>query len=356
MIRLLITGAGHPITEGTLTSLRTAAEEPFHIVGVDIPERGSDFEWVDQHFVVPPPSSPEFVSSVLDICKREAINVVVPWSDDEVEAVSRASSDFEELGVALLCGSHRSVERTVDKGTLLFELSKTDIPTPAFELVSSTEELEQAASRLGYPAKKVVIKPRRESCSRGLWILDSEMDLACPYSGPGQQMTLQGFLALLKDIQENGKAIPEYVAMEFLPGQDYSVDALADAGKALFVIPRKRLKAVEGVSQVGQITPDPAVRSMVARVIEEFELHLNVNVQLRYSQVDGGEPLVYEINPRISGSIAANDAAGVSLLYQGIQLALGRPVPDPQSIKVQEGKMVRSWIGRFTPFDRWFTP
>jgi carbamoyl-phosphate synthase large subunit len=356
MIRLLITGAGHPITEGTLTSLRAAAEEPIHIVGVDIPERGRDFAWVDKHFVVAPPGSPEFVSGVLDICRREDIHVVVPWSDDEVEAVARASSEFGQLGVALLCGSHRSVERTVDKGTLLSELSRTDIPTPAFELASSPDEIAQAASMLGYPKKKVVIKPRRESCSRGLWILDREMDLACPYSGPGQQMTLTGFLALLRDVREHGKGTPEYVAMEFLPGQDYSVDALADSGTALFVIPRKRLKAVEGVSQVGQIAPDPAVRAMVSRVIEEFELHLNVNVQLRYSRIDGGEPLVYEINPRISGSIAANDAAGVSLLYRGIQLALGRPVPDPESIRVREGKMVRSWIGRFTPFDRWFTP
>jgi carbamoylphosphate synthase large subunit len=95
---------------------------------------------------------------------------------------------------------------------------------------------------------------------------------------------------------------------------------------------------------------------LVTRVIREFELHLNVNVQLRYSRVDGGEPLVYEINPRISGSIAVNDAAGVSLLYYGIQLALGKPVPPPGSIRVREGKMVRSWTGRFTPLERWFAP
>lgn len=356
MIRFLITGAGHPIAEGTLASLRTAGEEEFHIVGVDIPERGRSFPWVDSHYVVPPSSSSEFLPSLLDVCRKEEIDVIAPWSDDEVEIVSWAVDDLKKLGTVALCSPPRSLERTLDKGTLLEELAKSDIPAPRYALVSEADDLEAAAEELGYPERRVVLKPRRGTCSRGLWVLDREVDLVNPYPGPGQQVSLEALKSLLYHIEEEGKPLPDYVAMEFLPGQDYSVDALADSGQALFVLPRKRLKTEGGISQVGEFVGNREVREMVARVIGEFQLHLNVNLQLKYSEAAGGTPLLYEINPRISGTVGANDAAGVPLLYLGIQLALGRPIPPPEPLRAQEGRMTRSWIPRFTPGPGSFIP
>jgi carbamoyl-phosphate synthase large subunit len=353
---ILITGVGHPIAEATIRSLRQITDAEFYIVGVDVEERGGDFDWVDKHYVVPSATSQEYVSTVLDICRKEDVHVLIPWSDQEVEAVSRAASAFHGLGTATLCGSYESVQRSVDKGKMLQELARTDISIPWFELASSPEQIEKAAKKVGYPENKVVVKPRRESCGRGLWIVDSEIDLIRQHGGPGQRLTLSTLLFILREAERVGKETPDYVVMEFLPGQDYSVDVLADSGEPIFVIPRRRVKTVEGISQVCEIAPNPAVRSMATRIIRELGLHLNVNIQMKYNKVHGGEPLVYEVNPRISGTIFANDGAGINLLYYGIQLVLGNRLPSPESVRVQETRMVRNWVGRYTHADRWFNP
>lgn len=117
---------------------------------------------------------------------------------------------------------------------------------------------------------------------------------------------------------------PSVIAMEYLPGTDYSVDVLANNGRALIIVPRTRLKSLGGMSQVGEILPDPEVSSMVNTIVEAFGFHTNVNVQLRRSNT--GVPLVYEINPRTSGTVAATAASGHNLIYYGINLALGRPI------------------------------
>ena len=73
MLRILITGVGHPIAKGLLENLRKIEENRFYIVGVDLEERGSNFNWIDKHYTVPPAKSPDFVPLVKDICRQEQI-------------------------------------------------------------------------------------------------------------------------------------------------------------------------------------------------------------------------------------------------------------------------------------------
>ena len=40
-------------------------------------------------------------------------------------------------------------------------------------------------------------------------------------------------------MQFTGSAFPELIVMEYLPGEDYSVDVLVDNGKFLSAIPQK---------------------------------------------------------------------------------------------------------------------
>lgn len=353
-LHILITGAGHPVAKGVLESLRRSSEYNLYIVGVDIEERGKSFDWVDKHYIVPAPASNEFADVVLDVCLNEKIQLVVPWSDDEVEVISREAAVFHENGIALLCSPEASIQRTIDKGILLQELRRTDIPVPEFELADSPEGIENAALRLGYPSSPVVVKPRRSSCAKGFWLLDPDIDLK--QFSPSRKLSLNAFTVLLREAQERGQKIPEYIVMQYLQGDDYSVDALAYMGDPLYIVPRLRLKAVEGVSQISEVVCNEEVQATVARIIKAFSLHLNVNVQLRYLYDTSRTPLVYEVNPRISGSIVANDAAGVKLLYFGILLALNKAIPKREELRVVPTRMERYWTERFNQKGDWFNP
>ncbi len=353
-LRVLFTGDGHPVAKSVLESLRRSSDYDLHIVGVDLAERGNGFAWVDRHYTVPGSDTDGFVEVVLDVCLRENVQLVIPWSDDEVEAIARNSAVFHENGIAILCSPYASIKRVIDKGILLQELQRTDIPVPGFVLADTPEEVEAAAIKLGYPSRPVIVKPRRSSCARGFWILDPEVDLKQFF--PSQKLSLNAFATLLHEARGRGQKIPAYVVMQYLEGDDYSVDALAFNGEALYIVPRRRLKAVEGVSQISEVVCNEKVKSIVSRIINEFSLHLNVNIQLRYSHGSTGQPLIYEVNPRISGSIVVNDAAGVNILYFGILSALGKPIPKRKELQVLPTRMTRYWTEEYASQGKWFKP
>ena len=354
--RVLIPGVCHPIASETLARLRYASEDTLYIVGVDLEERGDDHEGVDAFYFVPPATSPHYVRTLLDVCRKERIELVVPWSDLESAAISEAAGDFGSAGVSTLCGPAETVRLALDKASTLEALREHGVPVPAFARASTSAEVERAARERGYPESTVVVKPCMSSGCMGLWFLEPQANMQQRCHGPGQRATLPAFVSMMREYERGGREVPEYVAMEFLPGDDYSVDALASKGEAVYVVPRRRIRATEGISRVGEIAPNAEVRSMVARVVAALGLHLNVNVQLKYSEAAGGHPLVYEVNPRLSGSIVANDAAGAALFFYGIQLALGRPIPPAQDVRLQRTRMFRRWVGRYTHEDEWFTP
>ena len=112
-----------------------------------------------------------------------------------------------------------------------------------------------------------------------------------------------------------------------------------------------------GVSLIGEFPDDQKVRKQVEKVIKEFGFSYNVNIQLKYRKADSSDmPFIYDINPRISGTIVANSGAGINLLYYGIRLALNMPIPDKSELKYSGVKMVRYWQQKFTKTNKQFNP
>jgi carbamoyl-phosphate synthase large subunit len=121
-------------------------------------------------------------------------------------------------------------------------------------------------------------------------------------------------------------SFPEIVAMEFLPGEEYSVDILAENGTPVITVPKKRVETAPGLSVIGEVDLNETIIEQVKNISNEFGFDYNINIQLRESR--NGDFYPYEINPRIAASIDAARRAGANLLYFGIKLALEENVPD----------------------------
>jgi carbamoyl-phosphate synthase large subunit len=232
---------------------------------------------------------------------------------------------------------------------MLQELKNAKISVPEFYLVSDSKKVKEAVKILGYPEKKVIFKPRRSTCAKGLWIIDADANLIQKY--PAQRLTLSALLSLIRDVKASGKNIPDYIVMQYLEGDDYSIDVLAYHGSTIAIIPRKRIHTVEGISQFCEFVDNDEVNIIVKEVIKKFNLHLNVNIQLRYSELIGGNPMIYEINPRISGSIVTNNGIGINLLYYGILLALNKKIPDINYNLLKCTQMYRYWVEKYITFN-----
>src|SRR5215468_10572018 len=92
-IRALITGAGTGSSGNLIRALRAMTPEPC-IVGLNDDRFVLKLSLADRNYLGPAPASNEFVSSMLEIIKRERINVVMPTDDNVVKALSDERDRF----------------------------------------------------------------------------------------------------------------------------------------------------------------------------------------------------------------------------------------------------------------------
>ena len=123
------------------------------------------------------------------------------------------------------------------------------IPAPKSRLVKSPDELQSAAKELGYPKNPVVVKPPVSYGSRGFRVLreGSSWDTTKFLSQKpnATEISLEELLAILsRDEKAN---FPQLMVSEFLPGNEYSVDAFSGK-KVSIAIPRLRKEIVNGIS------------------------------------------------------------------------------------------------------------
>ena len=320
-INVLIAFCGSLATGPNLISLlRGIKEKNINIIGVDSNEENPARFMVDRFYKCPKNKN-KFVNFIKEVCLKEKIDIILPTStENSLMPLKKNINIFDEIGVLIPGMEYHDLQKINDKGCMLESLEKSALPCAKFGVPKTLNEFDKHLAELGYPKKMVVVKPAVSSGNRGFRILKeghsfSYGDLIKKNNEPF--MDANNYRKIIEE--END--FPNIVMMEYLPGQDYSIYCLAKSGASKAIIPFKRLKPGPGLSYISQISMDKRIISLCEKIIEHFNLDWNVNIQMRGSA--DGQPLVYEINPRIAGSIVLTRAAGCNLLHHGIKQILG---------------------------------
>jgi carbamoyl-phosphate synthase large subunit len=291
-LRVLVTGAGGPAAIAAMKSLR--AEESVQLIAADMDPWAAGLYLTGERTLVPAGAAPDFTAVLLDRCRALAVDVVLPTVDAELQPLARARAEFTAAGVALLLAPAAALDVILDKLTLaehcagVVRVPRTELFGPSLDPAGWT-----------YP---VVVKPRRGSGSRGVVIVDSAAELA----------------ALDRS--------PSLIVQEFLPGEEYSVDVLADAaGQVIASVPRLRARVDSGVSVGGRTVHDAEVEWFGRAVAQATGVTYVANVQCR--RTAEGIPALLEVNPRMPGTLGLTIASGVDMPRLALAALLGRPVP-----------------------------
>ena len=102
-ITVLLTAAGAPGTAALLRALRMNGERGVRVIGIDMSPQAIGRHFCDRFFVVPPGSDPAFPEAVLNIVRRENVDIVLPQSSFDLQALADAKERF--LGTAVLVSS-----------------------------------------------------------------------------------------------------------------------------------------------------------------------------------------------------------------------------------------------------------
>jgi len=336
-IHLLMTGAGAPGAAGILQCLWQ--DPAVHITAADVNPHAVGRFLTNDFITIPAANDPAFADTLLSICREKDIHVLMPLVTKELIPLALRKNDFEMAGAKILVSSAASLEIANNKSRLYEFLQWRGMGVPAFKIVETVEQFREAVLELGYPEKNVCFKPSVSNGSRGFRILSEQMDeldLLFNYKPSSTYLRLQDAIRIL-----SSGVFPELLVSEYLPGEEYSVDCLADHGESKLIIPRSRQKMINGISVEGEFVNDESIISYCTQIIKELQLHGNIGIQVKRSAE--GKFLLVEINPRVQGTIAAALGAGVNLPLLAVKQELGLPIP-AEELQVKWGtRFSRYW-------------
>lgn len=291
---VLVTAASRRVALISALQHALACRSPgSRVVATDISPWSPAVHVADAARRVPRSDSPDYVDALLAICEAEAIMLLVPTIDDELEVIARARRRFEVAGVAVAVPSAETVRTCRDKAATAAFLQAHGI---AAATTWTPDTLDAASAPL-----PLFIKPRCGRGSVGAHPIRTRAELAF-------------FLTY----------VPDPVIQPHLATPEYTVDMLCDFdGRLISVVPRERLVIRAGVSDHGRTVRDARLMRLAECCAAAFEFRGAVNFQCR---MEKDVPVIFEINPRFSGGIQLTRAAGADFADWLVQLAMGRQV------------------------------
>lgn len=325
-ITILLTAAGSLFAPEFVHCLKENGERTIHVVGVDCNIDPSIRDYCDSVYTVPTATSSSYIDCLLTICEHENVDILIPFMSVELIPLLNNLSRFEKIGTTISVSNRQSVELCTNKYSLYEAMKKANIQTPNYVKFSTVESFKKAISCIGYPNTAVCVKALSLSGSRGMRIIDpnrSRMDILFNEKPNSVYTTYDDLLSIFN---EEPDCLPDMMAMEYLPGEELSVDVLAENGEIKYMCARLSKTIVASIPMESILINEPKAYAICEKVIRMLEYDGNADFDFRYNEE--GEPVLMEVNPRIAATMAIFKEGGLNLPYLRVKQLLGEQLPN----------------------------
>ncbi len=256
------------------------------IVGVNHDRFTIKASLADLNYVVPVPTSVEFVDAVLDIVERDRINLIMGTDENVVKALSDSRDRFP---FDLFLPRRETIDLCQDKQALNVFFRDRDIPVPRFYEVGSLDDLEGIFAR--FEGDGVLwCRVRRGSLSLGATAV-TNVDQA------------RSWITQWRDLR--GTKVSEFTLGEYLPGRHYIVTSVWYRGRLLLAQATETLSYfAAGNNPSGTFSLTDLARSVVAPEALRISLDAICALEDRpsgafiveFKETSDGNPAIMEIN------------------------------------------------------------
>lgn len=245
---------------------------------------------------LPRTSSDGYLDALLEVVRREQIDLLIPLVDLDLVKLSEARERFAALSCGVIISSAEVVRTCRDKLATFNFLTRSLIDTP--KTWTPDELLARDQHQFPY-----FLKPRFGSASMGNAVIHSDEDL-------------QAFVP----------RVPDAIIQEFVPGIEHTLDVYTGYdGVPRCVVPRERLEVRGGEVVKARTVNHPGIMQVGVRVVEALgECAGLITIQCILSS--DGRIRVLEINPRFGGGVPLAIHAGADFPAWLLAEWLGRPV------------------------------
>ena len=315
---ILFTGIGRRIE--LLQAFRNAAlvlDKRLKLYGADITGTAPALAYCDHVRKVIGMKEPGYIACLLNICKEDKIDLLIPTIDTDLLVLSKNKEKFLTIGTQVLISDPNMITICRDKNltSQFFIHCGLHAPMP----VNDWETYNN-----GFPA---FIKPKNGSSTINAFKVENENDL-------------RTYAAKIED----------YIVQPFVAGKEYTVDVFCDfKGVPVSIVPRERLQIRAGEVLKTKICLDSVMIEEVRLLCKYFKPCGPLTVQLIRDEKTGIDNFI-EINPRFGGGAplsmkaGARSAEALLKLLEGEAVAYYTDIADgaiysrfDQSVCVKEG-------------------
>ncbi|MDP2676866.1 MAG: ATP-grasp domain-containing protein [bacterium] len=291
-VNILIASAGRevPLIKEFKKALKSSGGK---IIAFDINPLSAGFQFSDISYIVPRYKEASFIPSVLAICKKHRISLLIPTKDAELPIFAKARKRFEKIGVRIMVASLKTINICWDKSKFIdFCISH------------------------GFSAPKTYDRRNKKTNYRFPLFINNRFGLGSRHAYKIHNRNELNFFL---------KYVPTPLVQEYVDWKEYTIDLFADFnGRIISVVPRERISIFGGESFVGKTYKNTTLIRGVIKLAEALHLIGHNTIQCFF---DGKNIKFIEVNPRYGGGSPLSFASGVSTPAYLVRLVRGQKVP-----------------------------
>ncbi|WP_195467470.1 ATP-grasp domain-containing protein [Clostridium sp. D43t1_170807_H7] len=265
-----------------------------NIIAADMSKTAPATYFADKSYMIPMVDQEGYIESIIDICNKEKIKLIVPTIDTELRIISVNKALIEERTKAkVLISDKRVIDicRNKKNTNRFFEKNGFGVPREISENDINEENYNLP----------LFIKPLDGSSSINAFKINNKRELE-----------------FFKDY------IKEPIIQECIEGKEYTIDAFIDFdGQPITIVPRERIATRSGEISKGKIIKDRELIDEVKEVIEVLKPIGHITFQCM--KTNEGIKFI-EINPRFGGGAPMSIKAGANSPLNLYKLLLGEKI------------------------------
>ena len=271
-----------------LKDFRNTMGQEGRIVVTDLSLYAPATYFADCFYQVPRITDPSYIPTILDICKKEHINVVTTCIDPEIMILAAHREEFCAIGVEVLAPDEKTARICFDKYTMYRHLVENGVNTVLTFGDLRTFKAAFFKNEISFP---VFVKPREGSGSVGARKVDD-------------------LITLEKAMEED----PSLIIQEFMgDAVDLDVDVYIDtvSHQPVAIFSKRKLETKIGGASKTTSFKDERLIEFVLQSLQYFKFNGPIDLDLWYRD---GKYYLSEINPRFGGAYLHAYGAGVDFV------------------------------------------
>ncbi len=324
--RILVTSIGGMFSYDLIRALRMSKH--IFILGTDIKYTSNSY-FLDKFEKIPDPkkNNKKYINKLIYLCKKYKINFILPCSENECIEISKNYKILNKLKIKTSVSNFEIMKNLIDKKSLFETLKKNKIDVGEWFSLNKLNELNIIVKKMGYPKKKLVLKPRRGSGSKGVIILDSKIKVFKYLLNDIKRFCGTGSLkAVKKELRKSKKNLLNYFIMPYYNDKTFDVDCLAKNGSMQLCIPRMRTyqNPLSPTNEGCKIMNNKKIKKYCKDIIRVLRINgvCDFDIILRKNR----EPQIIDASCRLSGSSTASLSIGINIPLILLKLLFKEPV------------------------------